>query len=137
MPVQIDHIVIAGSDLAQLREQAEARGLGSVEGGVHIGGKTHNALVGFPDGSYLELIAPTPGNTAPDHEWSEFMRTDAGVCAWAIRSTDIEADSMLFRSRGVAVGEPVSGGRTRSDGVQLQWRTVKLGNGPHGSLLPF
>src|SRR5215510_4047992 len=109
MPIQIDHIVIAGSDLAQLREQAEARGLGSIEGGVHVGGKTHNALVGFPDGTYLELIAPTPGNSAPDHAWSDFMLKNAGVCAWAIHSDDIEADAAVYRSRGIAVGDPVLG----------------------------
>ncbi len=82
MPVQIDHIVIAGSDLAALRAQSEARGLPSIEGGVHVGGQTHNALIGFPNGTYLELIAPTPGNTAPDHAWSEFMRTDGVRLEW-------------------------------------------------------
>ncbi len=137
MPAQIDHVVIAGSDLAMLRAQSEARGLPSVEGGVHFGGQTHNALVGFLDGSYLELIAPTPGNNAPDHAWSQFMRTDAGVCAWAIRSADIDADSALFRTRGITVSNAVSGGRTRTDGVRLDWRTVRLGDDPLGLVLPF
>src|SRR5260221_13944620 len=137
MPVQIDHIIIAGSDLAALRAQSEARGLPSIEGGVHIGGLTHNALIGFSNGTYLELIAPTPGNTAPDHAWSEFMRTDAGVCAWAIRSNDIDADVALHRSRGITVSDPVSGGRTRTDAVRLEWRTAKLGDAPLGSVLPF
>jgi hypothetical protein len=137
MPVQIDHVVIAGSNLAQLRAQAETRGLVSVEGGVHAGGQTHNALVGFPDGSYLELIAPLPGNTAPDHAWSAFMLNNAGVSAWAIRCAAIEADAALYRSRGITVSDPVSGGRTRTDGVRLEWRTAKLGDEVLGSVLPF
>src|SRR5579859_2684039 len=137
MQVQIDHIVIAGSDLAALRAQSEAHGLPPVEGGVHVGGETHNALVSFPDGTYLELIAPTPGNTAPDHVWTEFMHTEAGVCAWAIRSTNLEADTALYRSRGISVSDPVSGGRTRTDGVRLDWRTARLGDDPLGSVLPF
>src|SRR5260221_3963762 len=128
MPVQIDHVVIAGSDLANLRTQSEARGLPSIEGGVHVGGQTHNALIGFPDGTYLELIAPTPDNTAPDHAWSEFMRNDASVSALAIRSDNIEADAKLYRSRGIMVSDPVSGGRMRTDGVRLEWRTAKLGD---------
>jgi hypothetical protein len=137
MPVQIDHVVIAGSDLAALRAQSAARGLASIEGGVHVGGQTHNALVGFPDGSYLELITPTPGNTAPDHAWTKLMNGNEGVSAWAIRSDDIEADAALYRSRGVTVGDVVSGGRTRTDGVRLEWRTAKLGDDPLGSVLPF
>ncbi len=137
MPIQIDHVVIAGSDLAQLCAVFESIGLTPDEGGFHANGQTHNALIGFADGSYLELIAPTPGNLAPDHAWSKFMWTDGGVCAWAIRSTDIQADVALYRSRGVIVGDPTPGGRTRPDGVRLEWITAKLGDGPLGSALPF
>jgi hypothetical protein len=137
MTVQIDHVVIAGSNLAQLRAAFESIGLTPDEGGVHADGQTHNALIGFADGSYLELIAPTPGNIAPNHAWSESMRMNAGVCAWAIRSSDIQADVVLYRSRGITVGDPTPGGRTRPDGVRLEWVTAKLGNEPLGSMLPF
>ncbi len=135
--ITIDHVVIAGSDLAKLRATFESIGLIPVEGGVHADGQTHNALIPFPDGLYLELIAPTPGSIAPDHPWSEFMRTDAGVCAWAISSNDIQADVGLYRSRGITVGDPTPGGRTRPDGVRLEWISAKLGKEPLGSLLPF
>ncbi len=133
----IDHIVIAGSNLAKLRATYEALGLFPVEGGVHADGQTHNALIPLPDGSYLELIAPTPGNTASNHPWSEFMRMNAGICAWAIRSNDIQADIELYRSRGITVGDPTPGGRTRPDGVRLEWITAQLGEGALGSAMPF
>ena len=137
MTVQIDHVVIAGSDLAQLCNAFTSIGLTPDEGGVHADGQTHNALIGFADGSYLELIAPTPGNTAANHPWAEFMRTNAGVCAWAIRSADIQADVALYRSRGIEVGDPTPGGRIRPDGVRLEWITAKLGTETLGSVLPF
>ncbi len=137
MPIQIDHVVIAGSDLAQLWGAFESIGLTPDEGGVHADGQTHNALIGFADGSYLELIAPTPGNSAPNHPWADFMRMNAGVCAWAIRSADIQADVALYRSRGIEVGDPTPGGRTRPDGVQLEWITAKLGTETLDSVLPF
>jgi hypothetical protein len=137
MAIQIDHVVIAGSDLAQLCRAFESVGLTPDEGGVHASGQTHNALIGFADGSYLELIAPIPGNLAPEHAWSKFMGANTGVCAWAIRTNDIQADIALYRSRGIIVGDPTPGGRTRLDGVCLKWMTAKLGSGPLGSTLPF
>src|SRR5262249_33021116 len=105
-------------------------------GGVHATGQTHNALIGLVDGSYLELIALTPGSTASDG-WSQYMQDDAGVCAWAIRSTDIEADVAALRKRGIPVTDPSPGGRPRPDGVRLEWITAALGNGTIGGVLPF
>jgi len=135
--IQIDHVVIAGKDLAALRKSYEAVGFATVDGGTHMDGHTHNALIPFADGSYLELITPTPGSTAPNHAWSAFMNADAGTCAWAIRSQDIAADAALFRQRGITVSEPIAGGRTRPDGVRLDWITARLGDGVLGSVLPF
>jgi hypothetical protein len=137
MNIQIDHVVIAGSDLAQLTARFEAIGLKPDPGGVHADGQTHNALIGFADGSYLELIAPTPGNTAPKHPWAKFMINDAGVCAWAIRSNNIEEDVALYRSRGIFTTGPHSGGRTRPDGVRLEWITAEFGTNSLGLELPF
>ncbi len=137
MNIQIDHVVIAGKDLDEMRAGFASVGLTPDEGGQHADGHTHNALIGFEDGSYLELIAPMPGGTAPGHVWSDYMNNNAGVCAWAIRSNDIRADVEMFRQRGITVGDPVQGGRNRPDGVRLEWITAKLGDGPLGSVLPF
>ncbi len=137
MPFQIDHVVIAGNDLVILRGAFAALGIIPDEGGVHADGLTHNALIGFEDGSYLELIAPMPGKDAKDHPWWQFMRDNAGVCAWAIRSDNIQADVALYRSRAIPVGDPVPGGRVRADGVRLEWITAKLDIEPLGSVLPF
>ena len=137
MSVKIDHVVIAGSDLTRLVNAFESIGLTPDPGGVHADGQTHNALIGFGDGSYLELIAPVPGGNAEAHEWGEFMRSNAGVCAWAIRSDDIDADAAEYRARGIAVSEFIGGGRTRPDGVRLDWIKATLGNETLGAVLPF
>ena len=137
MSIRIDHVVIAGSDLTRLVNAFAAIGLTPDAGGVHSDGQTHNALIGFGDGSYLELIAPVPGGNAESHEWGEFMRSNAGVCAWAIRSEDIEANAAEYRARGIAVSEFIGGGRTRPDGVRLDWIKATLGNETLGALLPF
>ena len=52
-----DHVVLVVPDLATAVADHRARGLTVTPGGEHVGGLTHNALVGFRDGSYLELIA--------------------------------------------------------------------------------
>lgn len=146
MAMKIDHVVIAGDDLARLVAAFSAIGLVPDAGGVHADGQTHNALIGFPDGSYLELIAPVPGGDAASHPWGAFMRHNAGTCAWAIRSENIEADAEYFRLRGVLVGAPKPGGRLRPDGVRLEWRTCNMEvpelminepPTPLGRLLPF
>jgi hypothetical protein len=133
----IDHIVIAGRDLNQLVEDFTAFGLTPDPGGVHADGQTHNALIGFEDGSYLELIAPVPGQNATNHSWAAFMETNAGVCAWAIRSADIHSDVAAYRARGVSVAEPRQGGRSRPDGVRLEWSVASMGEGALGAALPF
>ncbi len=134
----IDHIVIAGRDLDRLVADFTAFGLTPDPGGVHADGQTHNALIGFEDGSYLELIAPVPGQTAASHGWAQFMNDNAGVCAWAIRSDDIKSDVESYRARGVMVNEPRQGGRNRPDGVRLEWIVAGMGDtSAIGSALPF
>ncbi len=135
--LRIDHLVLAGRDLDSMRSGFAAVGLAPDAGGTHADGLTHNALLGFADGSYLELIAPTPGSDVSSHHWGRAMLAGAGVCAWAIRSDDLERDAALYRARGTAVGNPRSGGRVRPDGARLEWITAPLGSGPPGMLLPF
>src|SRR5439155_1412482 len=62
----IDHIVIAVPDLAAARTSYAALGFTVVPGGRHPVG-THNALIAFGDGSYVELIAFYEDN--PAHKW--------------------------------------------------------------------
>ena len=52
-----DHVVLVVLDLDAAVAEHRERGFTVTPGGEHAGGLTHNALVGFADGSYLELIA--------------------------------------------------------------------------------
>ncbi len=74
------------------------------------------AMVSFPDGSYLELIATqaqAPPNLVESHTWSSFLTGNAGPCAWAVRTDDLDAESRRLRSAGIAVFGPLSNGRMR------------------------
>jgi hypothetical protein len=140
MQLSVDHITMCGPDLDAMRRACEVIGLASEYGGPHANRATHMALVGFEDGSYLELIAPF----APEADatgmmggWAKYMRENAGPSAWAVTSADIRTDVQHLRSAGIPVRGPDPGGRTRADAVVLQWETAILGAGPAGSLLPF
>ena len=64
---RLDHLVIAVADLARAVEDYRALGFTVNIGGRHPGRTSHNALVVFEDGAYLELIAwEAPG---PAERW--------------------------------------------------------------------
>src|SRR6202008_4370904 len=129
MQLKVDHVTMCGSNLDVMRRSLAAAGLPSDYGGPHANRATHMALVGFEDGSYLELIAPLAPETAASGmmaSWANFMRDDAGPSAWAIASADIHADVERLGAAGIPVLGPASGGRTRADGTPLQWETATL-----------
>src|SRR5918998_5896519 len=82
-PVELDHFVIVVADLDRAIEDYAALGFTVTPGGVHADGRTHNALVPFADGTYLELIAFRAGVDAPDHHWWRFAQAVAGHVASA------------------------------------------------------
>lgn len=130
----IDHIVIMVSDLETATERWGQLGFTVVPGGKHPRG-THNALVAFQDGSYLELIA----FWEPDydaHKWYRFQNTGAGLIDHALGSDDLAKEIQALSERGIAYDGPNPGARSRPDGVQLEWRTAQpAGLDDHG--LPF
>jgi hypothetical protein len=134
--LKVDHITIAGRDLAGLRSMLDRVGLPTEYGGKHSNGQTEMALSSFPDGSYLELIAPQPGIDASSHYWGPFMNQQGGPCAWAIRATDIPSEARKLEAAGVSVRATKSG-RKRPDGVELRWEAANVGPGAQGSFFPF
>src|SRR6516164_3356549 len=123
--MQVDHITVAGSGLADMRKMFADAGLPTEYGGRHSNGITEMALSSFPDGSYLELIAPVAGADPSPHYWGTFMKANAGPCAWAIRGgvpAQLERSSAGLKAAGVAV-ETEKAGRKRADGVDLKWET--------------
>jgi hypothetical protein len=135
----IDHVSVAGRNVEAMRKALSAAGIRSEYGGPHSNHATEMALASFPDGSYLELIAIQPKAdpaALAAHYWHKFMEADAGPCAWAIRPADLSAEVERLRKAGVAVTDPRRAGRTRPDGVQLDWETAQIGP-TNGGFFPF
>jgi hypothetical protein len=139
--LKIDHATVCGANLDAMRMAMNAVTRVQPEyGGPHSNHATEMALVSFPDGSYLELMgiqAKADPAAVTKHEWSRFLRNNAGPCAFAMHVTDIAREVRELKSAGVATREPESAGRTRPDGVKLAWQTAGVGPGVRGSLLPF
>ena len=137
---RIDHVTIAGSDIKRMQAKLASVGIPSVYGGAHSNHATEMALVSFPDGSYLELMG-IQSNAAAEavagHVWAKFLTGNAGPCAWAMREKNLAAEAMRLKAAGVAVSAPVESGRTRPDGVRLEWETSDVGGDTRGTFFPF
>ena len=130
----IDHIVIAVHSLE--RAIATYRGLGFtvVEGGRHPYG-SYNALIGFADGSYIELLSFY--EDSPAHPWWALLQErGGGLIDFCLATDDIRGDLEALRSAGVDCGDLSEGGRARPDGYQVRWMNNKVGGGWQG-LIPF
>ena len=135
--LNVDHVTVCGAELEAMRTAFASIGLGTDYGGPHTNGVTHMALVGFQDGSYLELIAPQKGGVVAGSDWGKFMEGDAGPCAWAVGTTDIREDVSRLKAAGIVTSGPIAGGRRKRDGTSLRWETASVGPGTPGSQLPF
>ena len=121
----LDHIVLVVLDLDEAVRDHRGRGFIVQPGGEHVGGLSHNALVGFADGSYLEIFAfHDIAKAHGKHTWSPVAERGGGWADFALRSDDVVSDAA---KAGELLARPAErGGRTRPDGVRLAWRNARL-----------
>lgn len=136
MELTVDHVTVAGRDLDVLSRAFADIGLPATYGGKHSNGATHMSIVGFPDGSYVELISTIESATQSPW-WHEPIYGDGGPCAWAVAVDDIEMASERLRARGVSVDGPHTYEREQEDGTLIKWDLAFLGEGNPGATLPF
>jgi catechol 2,3-dioxygenase-like lactoylglutathione lyase family enzyme len=120
----IDHIVILVNDLEQTIADYTVLGFTVVRGGEHPGGATHNALVAFADGAYLELIAFKQPSER-QRWWQLGQRSGEGLVDYALLPSTTAEVVAEARGRGLELEEPTDGGRVRPDGERLQWQTAR------------
>lgn len=130
-PGRLDHIVIAvGMELDAAMNAYRALGFSVVYGGIHASGATHNALIWFPEGAFIELMALTGRAATPGEvDYSPMIRDRRGVAGVCLRPADFTAEIAARRARGEAVSAPERGGRLRPDGVQLAWQVAFVNGG--------
>jgi catechol 2,3-dioxygenase-like lactoylglutathione lyase family enzyme len=128
----IDHLVIVVPELDAAIASYSGLEFTVVPGGRHPIG-THNALIAFEDGSYLELIAFFEPNT--QHRWFQRLQQGGGLIDFCLQTDDLAADAGAFRAAGVALADPRPLSRVRPDGYTLRW--VLSIPDAHGGVAPF
>ena len=123
MPLSIDHIVIAVTDLDAAIRDYTTLGFTVLPGGEHPRG-SRNALVVLADGAYLEIIAfPRP---VPDFRWWQVLdRAGPGLVDFAVLPDDLDADLARARAAGIVMDGPLDGGRLQPDGTRIAWRSAR------------
>jgi catechol 2,3-dioxygenase-like lactoylglutathione lyase family enzyme len=129
----IDHVVIVVTELEAAIETYSRAGFSVVRGGKHPIG-THNALIAFGDGSYLELIAFLKLNTG--HLWQTSLEKGSGIVDFCMATDDLAADVEAMRRAGVKIGEPFPLTRDRPDGYHLSW-VLATPEPPFNGQIPF
>ena len=127
--MELDHIAVAGTTLAQATAHAQsALGAALQPGGAHDVFHTHNTLLGLDDGLYLEAIAINPDAAVPDRaRWFDLDRFAgaARLTNWICRCDDLDATLAELPD---GFGAPVA--LRRGD---LRWRMAV----PADGILPF
>lgn len=129
----IDHLVIAVTELEKAATAYRELGFTVVPGGRHPVG-THNALIAFDDGSYLELVSFY--RESPDHPWWTVLQDGGGLVDYCLRTDDLAADTRAFRAAGVEIVDAVPQSRERPDGYRVAWM-VSLVRSRHRGVAPF
>jgi hypothetical protein len=138
MGVALDHILWASPDLDRGSAAIGAlTGVTPARGGSHPGFGTRNSLLSLGE-TYLEVIAPDPAQSLTDNRGGQIAAmARPGLTTFAVRTGDLAAYRAAAESAGVATRGPVAMGRTRPDGVRLDWACLYIADPGYGELIPF
>lgn len=138
----IDHVPFGWSELDDAIARFERLGLPPTPGGVHGDAATEMATVAFPDGSYLELVAPVDDRPEPDSAVRParppaFLAADAGPCAWCVETASVHSECKRVVDQDIPVYGPVHATRERPDGTLVEWDVAFLGAPAERRKFPF
>jgi len=129
----IDHLVVVVRDLEQAAADYRQLGFTVVPGGQHPVG-SHNVLISFHDGSYLEIISFY--REAVDHRWWDPLSKGERLVDFCLQTDDLRGDTKKLQGAGVAINDPVPWSRKRPDGYELKW-LLSLATGSERGVAPF
>ncbi len=135
MLTQVDHVVVLVPRLDEAITSYQERGFHVVVGGEHPGG-THNALIGFSDGAYLELLAFREPERPHSHRWYRFLAAGSGIIDFCLASDDLAGDVERLQRHGLSYQGPSQGSRRRLDGQLVEWHGATPADERTGAL-PF
>ncbi len=133
--IELDHVLIAVTDLAVAGREIEARyGLASIEGGRHPSWGTANRIVPLGD-TYLELIAVVDPAKAAETDVGRWVASGASSTGrplgWTVRTSRLDE---IARRLNLAIH---AGSRTMPAGAVLRWRSAGMDQAIAEPSLPF
>ncbi|WP_150307773.1 VOC family protein [Planctomonas psychrotolerans] len=144
LPPLLDHIVIAGPDLAAAVDEVERlTGVRASPGGSHPIGTANHLIALTIDGErgtqYIEIIGPDPARTGTElpSKFGIDRLTGIELVAYAIHPVDIEAAAAQAAAAGVDPGPVVPLSRRTPAGDLLAWRLTHSLVPSVSPLLPF
>lgn len=144
-PTTLDHVVLAGPDLAEAVDHVERlTGVRGAPGGQHPTG-TANHLIAFTVNGertphYLEIIGPDPARGVDAADVATFGidgLAGPGVRTFAIHPDDVEATFAAAAEAGIPLGELLPLSRRTPAGDLLEWRVTSGPNRTPERVIPF
>lgn len=137
---RVDHLIYATPDLnSGIAEIERLVGVRATFGGQHPGRGTRNALIALGPATYLEIIAPDPEQPPPEmpRSFGIDRLQESKLVTWAANGKDLEQFRREAATKGVQLGEVISGSRQRPDGVVLSWRSTSPRIEAADGIVPF
>ena len=131
----LDHIMYAVPDLENsMAEIASITGIVPLDGGVHPGNGTRNALLGLSNSSYLEIIGPDKKQNL-ENTLGEFLvsKNTSGIRAWAVAVSDLASVADVAQELGFRLRDRKEMSRKTPEGSLLEWELLFL----EDAVLPF
>ncbi len=124
--LRFDHIIIGVQDLNQAIKDYTELGFNVVPGGEHASGTTHNALIVFRDGTYVELMARTgkpPKQDLINQDFAPFLHEEEGFAGYALYTDDLAASLAKLKEAGITtMSDPQPGQRITKEGMTIRWQ---------------
>ena len=143
MTTRFDHAVIAVADLERAVGAYRSLGFDVSPGGRHEHRGTHNALIRFEGGQYIELLSVYDPDKATrsgpnGRALAEFLRDrEGGLIGHCYATHDIEAEAARMRGARLELVGPFEMRRERPDGRTLTWRLLVPVDVPWRRRWPF
>ncbi|MGB5365494.1 MAG: VOC family protein [Polyangiales bacterium] len=148
MALVMDHVVLLVDDLDRASNDFEAPGFTVEPGGDHGNNLTHNALIFFEDGTFLELFAIKSGwraslirflyragalgflgRTAKHgtlFRFIELANTSEGLADFCLLASSVHEVNDAVKRAGLHAPDAMSTLRVRPDGREVRWQMVSL-----------
>lgn len=137
--LRLDHILLGAPQLDTATDAfAALAGVSPGGGGSHEGFGTRNQLLSLGDRLFFEIIAPDPAQDKRGRRASGLERLPGPeMLTFCLQSDDLDAVASRAKAAGLSPQDPVAMGRTRADGVRLEWNILYLEDAYWGDAIPF